>query len=101
MYKAITGEPLARRRNFTRRSRSGTGAAATASAASGSVNRARVRHLAKTGGWTRRERLLLMWYRLRLVVQEMNYASRRMVELQMRSPGQPLDQHRDRSRHAR
>jgi hypothetical protein len=45
-----------------------------------------VRNLAKMGGWTRRERLWLMWYRLRLVVQEMNYATRRMVELQMRLP---------------
>ena len=58
-----------------------------------------VRHLEKTGGWTRRERLRFLWYRLRLAVQEMNYASRRMVELQMRLPGQPLDQHPDRPRY--
>ena len=38
------------------------------------------------GGWTRRERLRFMWVRLRLAVQEMNYATRRMVELQMRLP---------------
>ncbi len=57
-----------------------------------------VRHLEKTGGWTRRERLRFLWYRLRLAVQEMNYASRRMVELQMRLPGPPLDQHPDRPR---
>jgi hypothetical protein len=36
--------------------------------------------------WSGRERLRLLWYRLRLVVQEMNYASKRMVELQMRLP---------------
>jgi hypothetical protein len=34
------------------------------------------------GPWTRRERLRFLWYRLRLVVREMNYATRRIVELQ-------------------
>lgn len=38
------------------------------------------------GGWNRRERLRFMWYQARLAVQEMNYATRRMVELQMRLP---------------
>jgi hypothetical protein len=33
--------------------------------------------------WTGRERLRFLWYRLRLTISEMNYASRRMVELQM------------------
>jgi hypothetical protein len=47
---------------------------------------ARMRHLEKTGGWTRRERLRILWYRLRLTVQEMNYATRRLVELQTRLP---------------
>ena len=32
--------------------------------------------------WTSRERLRFIWYRLRLTVREMNYVSRRMVELQ-------------------
>jgi hypothetical protein len=32
--------------------------------------------------WTSRERLRFVWYRLRLTVREMNYATRRMVELQ-------------------
>jgi hypothetical protein len=36
--------------------------------------------------WTGRERLRFLWYRLRLTISEMNYASRRMVELQMRLP---------------
>ena len=36
--------------------------------------------------WTCRERLRLVWYRLRLTVREMNYATRRLVELQMRLP---------------
>ena len=43
---------------------------------------AQMRHLEKAGGWTRRERLRCLWYRLRLTVQEMNYATRRIVELQ-------------------
>jgi hypothetical protein len=34
------------------------------------------------GPWTGRERLRFLWYRLRLTVAEMNYATRRMVELQ-------------------
>jgi hypothetical protein len=36
--------------------------------------------------WTGRERLRFLWYRLRLTLSEMNYASRRMVELQMALP---------------
>jgi hypothetical protein len=32
--------------------------------------------------WTGRERLRFLWYRLRLTVSEMNYATRRIVELQ-------------------
>jgi len=36
--------------------------------------------------WTSRERLRLLWYRLRLTVAEMNYATRRLVELQQRLP---------------
>ena len=36
--------------------------------------------------WTGGERLRFLWYRLRLTISEMNYASRRMVELQMAVP---------------
>jgi hypothetical protein len=36
--------------------------------------------------WTGRERLRFLWYRLRLTVREMNYATRRLVELQTRLP---------------
>jgi hypothetical protein len=97
--KATTGKPLAGQRNSTRHSPPETGAAARANAASGSADPAQVRHLEKAGGWTRSERLRFLWYRLRLAVQEMNYASRRMVELQMRLPGQPPDQHPDRPRY--
>jgi hypothetical protein len=36
--------------------------------------------------WTSRERFRFLWYRLRLTIAEMNYASRRMAELQMGLP---------------
>ena len=36
--------------------------------------------------WTGRERLRFVWYRLRLAVSEMNYATRRMLEQRMRLP---------------
>src|SRR5262245_2185979 len=36
--------------------------------------------------WTGRERLRFLWYRLRLTVSEMNYAARRMLDLQLRLP---------------
>ena len=43
------------------------------------VNR---RRLERSVSWSGRERLRCLWYRLRLTVAEMNYATRRMVELQ-------------------
>jgi len=56
------------------------GAAATTSPAPAEpVQR---QHLDKTVSWTGRERLRCLWYRLRLTVAEMNYATRRMAELQ-------------------
>ena len=36
--------------------------------------------------WTRGERLRFLWYRLRLTVSEMNYATRRLLERQTRLP---------------
>jgi len=60
--------------------------AATASPASGSADLVHRRQLEKSVSWSGRERLRCLWYRLRLMVQEMNYAARRMVELQMRLP---------------
>jgi len=41
----------------------------------------RVRHLEEMGGWSRGERLRFLWHRLRPMVAEMNYATRRMVEV--------------------
>ena len=40
------------------------------------------RQLEKSVSWSGREPLRYLWYRLRLTVAEMNYATRRMVELQ-------------------
>ena len=39
-------------------------------------------HAEELVSWTGRERLRFLWYRLRLTISEMNYATRRMVELQ-------------------
>ena len=58
------------------------GRAATASPAPGSADLARRRQLEKSVSWSGRERLRCLWYRLRLTVAEMNYATRRTVELQ-------------------
>ena len=47
------------------------------------------RQLEQSVCWTSGERLRCLWlYRFRLTWQEINYASRGMVELQMRLPGQ-------------
>ncbi len=56
--------------------------AAMASPASGSAELVHKRQLERSVSWSGRERLRCLWYRLRLTVAEMNYASRRMVELQ-------------------
>ena len=56
--------------------------AATASSAPGSAYFVPRRQLEKSVSWSGRERLRCLWYRLRLTVAEMNYATRRMVELQ-------------------
>jgi hypothetical protein len=50
--------------------------------APGSADPVHRRQLEKSVSWTGRERLRWLWYRLRLTVAEMNYATRRMVELQ-------------------
>ncbi len=57
-----------------------TGAAAMTSPSPARLTSSR--HLEKTVSWTGRERLRCLWYRLRLTVAEMNYATRRVVELQ-------------------
>ena len=58
------------------------GMAAMASPAPGSADLVQGRQLEKSVSWSGRERLRCLWYRLRLTVAEMNYATRRTVELQ-------------------
>jgi hypothetical protein len=58
------------------------GTAATASSGPGSADLVPRRQLEKSVSWSGRERLRCLWYRLRLTVAEMNYATRHMVELQ-------------------
>ena len=58
------------------------GTATTASSAPGSADLIHRRQLEKSVSWSGRERLRGLWYRLRLTVAEMNYATRRTVELQ-------------------
>jgi hypothetical protein len=50
------------------------------------------RLLGRTVAWTGPERLRCLWYRLRLTVAEMNYATRRIVEVQ--APWIAGDRHR-------
>jgi hypothetical protein len=57
-------------------------AAPMASPAPGSAGPIDRRHLEKAVSWTGAERLRCLWYRLRLTVAEMNYATRRVVEVQ-------------------
>jgi hypothetical protein len=45
-----------------------------------------LRRLASNGGWTRRELLMFVLYPVRHLVSEVHYASKRMIELQMRLP---------------
>jgi hypothetical protein len=47
---------------------------------------AKLRRLASNGGWTRRERLMFVLYPVRHLVSDVHYASKRMIELQMRLP---------------
>jgi hypothetical protein len=48
----------------------------------GSADLVDTHQLEKTVSWTGPERLRCLWYRLRLTVAEMNYATRRAVEIQ-------------------
>jgi len=50
-----------------------------------------LRHADKLVCWTLGERLRFVWYRIRLTISEMNYATRRMTELQMPLPGEDAD----------
>jgi len=56
--------------------------AAPASPAPGSADPVHRRQLEKSVSWSGRERLRCLWYRLRLTLAEINYANRRIVEIQ-------------------
>ena len=56
---------------------------ASASPAPGSADLIHRRQLEKSVSWSGRERLRCLWYRLRLELADVNYASRRVVELQI------------------
>jgi hypothetical protein len=68
------------------RSRSQRNKKTIPAATAGLGEQVRIRHLEKSVSWTGRERLWFLWYRLRLTVQEMNSATRRLTELQARLP---------------
>ena len=57
--------------------------AAMASPAPGSADLVHRRRLEKSVSWSGRERLRYFWYRLRLELADINYANRRIVELQI------------------
>ena len=59
-----------------------TGGAAMPGIPPGSADLIPRRYLEKTVSWTGPERLRCLWYRLRLTVAEMNYATLRTVEVQ-------------------
>lgn len=59
-----------------------SGMAAMAGPAPGPADLVHRRQLERSVSWSGRERLRCLWYRLRLTVAEMNYATRRMLELQ-------------------
>ena len=59
------------------------GTAAMASPAPGSADFVHRRQLEKSVAWSGRERLQCLWYRLRLELADINYAQRRLVELQI------------------
>ena len=61
---------------------SAPGTTAMATPAPGSADLVHRRRLEKSVAWSGRERLRCLWYRLRLTVADMNYASKRLVELQ-------------------
>jgi len=58
------------------------GTTAITGPAPGTADLTQRRHVERMVSWTGRERLRCLWYRLRLTVAEMNYATRRTVEVQ-------------------
>ena len=69
-----------------RRARTRSGGKATTAAAPAQTERVQRRELERAVSLTCGERLRSLWYRLRLTIAEMNYATRRLAELQQRLP---------------
>jgi hypothetical protein len=63
---------------------------AMAGSAPGSADLVRRRQLEKSVSWSGRERLRCLWYRLRLTVAEMNYATQRIADPRMVELRAPL-----------
>lgn len=59
---------------------------APTSTAQASAEQLRKRQLERAITWTGPERLRLLWYWLRLELQEINYAYKRLIESQLRLP---------------
>jgi hypothetical protein len=59
------------------------GTASTAGPGPGPAPLVPMRQLERSVSWSGRERLRCLWYQLRLEIADMNYASRRLVELQI------------------
>jgi hypothetical protein len=59
------------------------GTAAMASPAPGPADLVPRRQLEKSVSWSGRERLRCLWYRLRLELADINYASKLLIELQI------------------
>jgi hypothetical protein len=68
------------------RSRTHGGDKTTMAAAPAPTEHVRRRQLERSVSLTGGERLRCLWYRLRLTIAEMNYATRRLAELQRRLP---------------
>jgi hypothetical protein len=61
-----------------------------ASPAPGTAGLVHKQQLEKSVSWSGRERLRCLWYRLRLTVAEMNYATRRLADPRMIELQAPL-----------
>jgi hypothetical protein len=80
--KVIEEEAMKATAGAPRPSRPRTGEKEMVTATPALAEHIQKRQLEKSVSWTGRERLRCLWYRLRLTVQEMNHATRRIVELQ-------------------
>lgn len=78
-----TGIPQVKKGGRDVRAAAGSPSCGNAGFRPAASDRVRRRQLEESVSWTGCERLKCLWYRLRLTIAEMNYATRRMTELQM------------------